>query len=370
MSKKKTHDEYVAELAIKNPTVEVVGEYVDAKTKIKHHCLLHDIYWDVLPFNALAGKGCKECMKEKNRNKFVKSHEEYMHQVAEINPYIVVLEKYIDCHTPILHLCTLHNIKWMAYPSNILKGQGCVECGKDKIYEKSRKKHEDYVAQLALKNPTIEVIETYINSQTPILHHCLIHDVYWKLQPNNALRGDGCEICHKERIGISNARTHEQYVKELENINPDIEIIGQYINARTPVLHRCRIDGFVWLAMPCNILFGCGCSQCKESSGERQIRQWLNKNGIQYKYQKSFKNCRDILPLPFDFYLNDYQIAIEYQGEQHYRPIECFGGEMKFKLQQKHDNIKREYCKNNNIKLLEIPYFKNVNEELNNFLFI
>ena len=63
---------------------------------------------------------------------------------------------------------------------------------------------------------------------------------------------------------------------------------------------------------------------------------------------------------------------IEYDGEQHFRPIEYFGGQKKFELQQKHDTIKNEYCKNNGIPLLRIPYFKydNIEEELNNFLFI
>lgn len=437
MYKRKTHEEYVAELAIKNPTVEVVGKYVDSYTKILHHCLIHDVYWDVLPPNALKGKGCKECMKEKNRNRFIKSHEDYVLQLKEVNPDIIVLEKYLGGDVPILHLCKKHNVKWMAYPNNILKGQGCIECGKDKYHDKRCKKHEDYVKELTIKNPTVEVIEEYIDSHTPILHRCLVHDTYWDLQPANALRGDGCWKCRNEKLrdilikthedymqelSIKNpnvevigrymghqiktlhhclihdeywetipsnalkgcgcrkclgekisekcCKTHEQYVKDVEEINPDVEVVGQYINAKTPILHKCKIDGYEWMAIPFIILAGYGCPQCNESSGERQVRQWLNKHNIKYEYQKPFKDCRDILPLPFDFYLPDFNIAIEYQGGQHYKPVERFGGEEKFKLQQKHDNIKRQYCKNNNIKLLEIPYFKNVEEELNNFLFI
>ena len=65
-----------------------------------------------------------------------------------------------------------------------------------------------------------------------------------------------------------------------------------------------------------------------------------------------------------------YGVCIEYQGEQHYRPIEYFGGEESFYLQQKHDQIKRNYCKHNNIKLLEIPYWEDIEKVLNNFLFI
>lgn len=66
MTRKKTHEEYVAELAEKNPTVEVVGKYIDALTKIEHHCLTHDVYWETTPSRALQGVGCKMCHSEKN----------------------------------------------------------------------------------------------------------------------------------------------------------------------------------------------------------------------------------------------------------------------------------------------------------------
>lgn len=368
--RKKTHEEYVAELAVKNPNIEVIGKYVNAQTKIEHHCLLHDVYWDVLPFNALQGKGCRECMKEKNRNKFLKSHEDYVSQLKEVNPDIIVLEEYRGGDVPILHLCKKHNIKWTAYPNNLLKGQGCIECGKEKYHDKKCKKHKDYVEELAIKNPTVEVIEEYVNFSTPILHHCLKHNVYWKMQPANAIRGDGCKMCHWERIGNSNGRTHEEYVAKLKTINPDIIIVGNYINSNTPILHKCLIDGYEWLAYPSNVLAGCGCPQCQESSGERQVRQWLEKHDIEFIYQYVFKDCKNIKPLPFDFYLPKYNVCIEYDGGQHYKPVDKFGGEEYFEQIIKHDKIKTDYCTNNNIKLLRIPYYANIEEELNNFLFI
>ena len=65
-------------------------------------------------------------------------------------------------------------------------------------------------------------------------------------------------------------------------------------------------------------------------------------------------------------------MCIEYDGEQHFKPIEYFGGEAHFKIQQKHDKIKDDFCKENGISLLRIPYYKfdNIEEELNNFIFI
>ena len=85
---------------------------------------------------------------------------------------------------------------------------------------------------------------------------------------------------------------------------------------------------------------------------------------IVYVYQKIFKDCKDKNPLPFDFYLPEYNMCIEYQGQQHYYPVEIFGGKKTFEKQQKHDNIKKEYCQKNNITLFEIPYYSNLDEEL------
>ena len=75
----------------------------------------------------------------------------------------------------------------------------------------------------------------------------------------------------------------------------------------------------------------------------------------------------DKLRLPFDFYLPDYNTCIEYQGEQHYRAIDYFGGEDEFLIRKKHDEIKSEYCKQHKINLIIIPYNKNVKNELDDF---
>lgn len=504
MSKRKTHEEYVSELTIKNPTVEVIDKYIDAKTPIMHHCLVHDVYWKASPSNVLQGKGCRECMKEKNKKKFTKTHEEYVSQVQNINPNIEVLEDYAGANTPIMHLCKKHNVKWKAIPTNILKGCGCYKCKSEKIVDKLFKSHEQYVKELSqknphikvleeyagvetpilhycikhdeywmsapcnalkgcgcnkcvserlhdikckshenyveelyIKNPNVEVVDKYINAETPIKHHCLIHDIYWDTSPTNVLRGCGCPECGKEKISIQNCLTHEQYIDELKIfnpnvivleqyvdmktpilhkclihniewlttpdsaihgsgcikcrserisnklcktheqyvnqvkvINPNIIVIGNYINSHTPILHKCLIDGNEWYAEPSNILSGCGCSQCNESKGEREIRLWLESQHITYECQKTFEDCCDIRPLPFDFYLPNYNKCIEYDGQQHFEPIDFFGGQECFEYTAKHDNIKNEYCKNNGISLLRIPYFRNINEELNNFLFI
>lgn len=107
---------------------------------------------------------------------------------------------------------------------------------------------------------------------------------------------------------------------------------------------------------------------CNKSHGEREIKIWLDGHGISYVAQKKFADCADVNPLPFDFFLPDYNKLIEYDGIQHFRPVDFFGGQSTYKKLASHDHIKTEYCMNNNIDLLRIPYYKDVNTELNNYI--
>lgn len=283
-----------------------------------------------------------------------KTHEEYIEEVAKLNIDIEVIGIYINTYTPILHRCKIDGYEWYAKPNNILNGKGCPKC-----YGNIKKTHQEYVEEVTLINPNIEVVGEYINNHTKILHRCKIDGHQWMSPPNNILNGKGCPKCY------GNAKmTHKEYVEKLLIINPNIEVIGKYVNVATKTLHRCKIDGYEWLPRPHDILAGCGCPKCKTSKGEKAIEEWIKKQNILYEVQKRFHDCRDKNPLPFDFYLPDHNICIEYQGGQHYFEVEYFGGKEKFEIQKKHDKIKKEYCEQNNIKLFEIPYFSNLNEEL------
>lgn len=97
----------------------------------------------------------------------------------------------------------------------------------------------------------------------------------------------------------------------------------------------------------------CGC--LNSSNGAIKIIEILNQNNISFETEKYFSDCKDINSLPFDFYVNN-KYLIEFDGKQHFQPIEHFGGEEAFQKRKQHDQIKNEYCKNNNIPLIRIPY--------------
>lgn len=299
-----------------------------------------------------------------------KTHDEYVADVARVNPNIEVVGKYISSRVCTLHKCKICGNEWMANPNGILKGKGCPLCSANAM-----KTHEKYVEELKIKNPTVEVVGTYTGNKIPILHHCLVHDNYWNIRPSDALYGKGCSECSNDKKRLNFAKHHNEYVSQLFDINKDIEVCETYINAKTSILHKCKICGYTWYPCPTNILKNGKCPQCNESSGERQVRQWLEKYNIKYVYQMPFDACCDVKPLPFDFYLPELNICIEYDGIQHFEPVDFANkgkewAENQLEYVRKHDKIKTDYCKNNNIKLLRIPYYANIEEELNNFLFI
>lgn len=97
----------------------------------------------------------------------------------------------------------------------------------------------------------------------------------------------------------------------------------------------------------------------KYNIGVQKVISILQKNNIKYEQEKKYDTC--VLPkgfkLPFDFYLPEYNILIEYDGEQHFKV--AFGQtEEKLILQKQYDEIKNQWCKDNNIKLIRIPYYK------------
>ena len=118
-----------------------------------------------------------------------------------------------------------------------------------------------------------------------------------------------------------------------------------------------------------NKTMSCGCLL---SSGEYLIKQYLMNNKIKYQSQKKFDTLLGLKNghLSYDFYIESFNLLIEAQGIQHEKPIELFGGEEQFAIQQEHDRRKREYAVNNGYRLLEIWYYDydNIDEILDEFI--
>lgn len=95
------------------------------------------------------------------------------------------------------------------------------------------------------------------------------------------------------------------------------------------------------------------------SKSEKKVYKLLTNAEIPFECEKSFGACYpgSIIPFRFDFYV-DKTYVIEFDGEQHFKSIEFYGGENRLKAQQWHDYHKNKWCKENNVPLIRIPYTK------------
>lgn len=136
--------------------------------------------------------------------------------------------------------------------------------------------------------------------------------------------------------------------------------------------YKCIKDGYVGRIREDHLAKGHGCPVCKNSIGEKGVIDYLTKREIKFLPQYSFDNCRYKEKLYFDFYLPDFNACIEYDGIQHFQPVD-FAGKGKewaneqFQSTMLRDNIKNNYCKNNGVQLCRIKYTEDIKETLDYF---
>lgn len=125
-----------------------------------------------------------------------------------------------------------------------------------------KKTHEKYILELAIINPMVVTLEKYIGTHTKILHKCKICGHEWRVCPSELLSGSKCPECSKLASAIKRRKSHDKYIKEVCEINPNIEVIEEYRGTETKIRHKCKIDGYEWCVTPHNILSGQKCPVC------------------------------------------------------------------------------------------------------------
>lgn len=161
--------------------------------------------------------------------------------------------------------------------------------------------------------------------------------------------------------------SQNEIINRFVNIHGDRYEYTFYKNTNTKVDIICETHG-VFQQTPNSHLSGSGCPSCNNSSGEDEIYNILRGMDISFNVEHSFIDCVYKHPLKFDFYLYEKNICIEYDGIQHFEPIEYFGGTEVFNETILRDSIKNRYCEQNGIKLIRIPYwdFGNIEKIITN----
>ncbi|MBZ9615291.1 PDDEXK family nuclease [Clostridium estertheticum] len=360
MPKKKTHEQFLEEVySLVKDEYSILGHYEknSIKVKIKHNICGHE--YEVLSGNFLKGRRCPKCFGTPK-----KTHEQFVEEIfvkhgVEYN----VLGQYINNNTKILMGHIKCGNTWHATPRHLLEGHGCPRCGGNEPYTT-----EMFTKEISrIFKDKIVLDGEYKNSKTLIKVKCLIDGCKWESIPSNLLKGCGCPRC-----GGNERYTTKTYKNKIFELYQDeFTILGEYSSNKILVKHnKCN---YIWEVAPSSLTSGYGCPKCNESKGEKRVSKFLENNKLDYTPQYKFENCRNKRMLPFDFYIPQYNLCIEYDGELHYK-VARYGDKDKMKLKldmtQFRDKLKNKYCKDNNIKLLRIPYweFKNIETILKSVL--
>ena len=263
--------------------------------------------------------------------------------------------KYINNRTEVCIICPTHGEFWQR-PDKHLLGHGCNLCCKTGIksntntfIEKAKKIHGNKYDYSKVN---------YVNNHTKVCIICPKHGEFWQT-PNSHLNGNGCFDCSYEtrntykRLGID---AFIEKAKKIHGNKYDYSKV-KYTNALTKVCIICPKHGEFWQT-PHMHLRGNGCQKCRQSKLEKEIELLLSKNNIKYIEQCGKSTFSWLSKMKLDFYLPEYNIAIECQGEQHFKPIEHFGGNEEFKMVSIRDKRKRKLCDENHIKII---YYANYN---------
>ena len=195
MSKRKTQEQFIIELQEVNPSIEVIGQYKTALTKIRVKCSVCNNVWETKPSSLLLGRGCPECGKRKIGNALRKKNSDFIAELYAVNPNIESLEEYKGNKEKLLLHCKVCGNEWRATPNDMLSGHGCPVCGYEKQKRVQRHSQEVFRYNLKKVNPDIDALDEYVNNHTRIRFRCKKCGRIWKTVPNSVLSGHGCPDC-------------------------------------------------------------------------------------------------------------------------------------------------------------------------------
>lgn len=256
----------------------------------------------------------------------------------------------VDPHMKVIIGCPMHGDIQVRTQRHYYSMTGCFICGGIENVE-ARRKYKD-LGDVVPKSREIfgdvyEYLE-YDKMKGDITYRCAKHGIT-RQRLSSHFSGRGCQHCKYDKNRI----TPEIFLAKAKLAHPEgyeynlDELIS--VNHKITITHKC---GHTYKGRVSNHLSGQGCMRCKSSSGENRIGKFLELAKITYISQ--FK--LDGYKYRYDFYLPQLNLLIEYDGEQHFRPVDYFGGRKAFKRLVRNDAIKTRLAKDYGYGLLRISY--------------
>ena len=358
-------------------------EYINQSSKLRYICNKHYDKGEqfITVYHLKEGKGCYYCGRERTneaRKKEINPDEDRL--LCELKGFEYITTQRENGKIYVYFICKKHRILGI---QKMTRGNLNRECVHGCQYCNGKNLPHWYVKdQIETKYPHILVLSEFNGMNQSLKCYCKKHNEFFTQVAKEVFYyGRGCSCCTNERRSNCNKLSNEEIIFRAIQLNPDIEVldVSNYENYYSKILVKCKKCGNIWNASLGDLHNQNGhCPFCyirsSTSVGELNIFNILEGNHIKYAPHYSIGDCKNVKPLPFDAAIFDSDMClkglIEYQGEQHYKPIDYFGGEEKYKQRQINDRIKEEYCNKHNIPLLIIPYwdFNNIDIIVMNFI--
>lgn len=266
---------------------------------------------------------------------------------------------YINAKIKLLITCVKHE-KFLQTPNmHLSQKNGCPKCS-NKL-----KTYKEFEKDCNIKhNKKFTYFQDYVNVNHNIKIKCSNNHIFFQRAGNHQHLKHGCPHCKKEKMSFKFRKDIKDYIKEASRIHNNKYDYSKvnYTNMNKKVIIICPQHGEFNQSFKNHVRGEQGCPKCKSSKGERFIRNILDKNNI--KYIEQYRVIYEMKLYIFDFYLPSRNIMIEYDGIQHQRPVNFFGGKKIFKNQQLIDMIKDQYCDVMNIKLIRVNHEKEIRESI------
>jgi very-short-patch-repair endonuclease len=327
--------------------------YSSSESPVEIRCLGHGVFRQA-PNNHLYGRGCPQCGRERTARSHQLTTEKFVAEARAVHGgrYDYAVTEYVGSEKKVDISCRLHGI-FRQIPSSHLQGVGCPRCAGNlqmttaAFIEKARLLHGDRYDY---------AVTDYITARKKVNISCRGHGIF-RQAPYSHLTGYGCPKCGRECTTKSLFSNTEKFVAAARAVHGDLYdyAVTQYVSSDKKVEISCREHG-VFRQIPSSHLNGCGCPKCKNSQGEKEVAAELDRLRIHFERQVSFSTLRHKKPLRFDFCIPDFRALIEFDGEQHFKPIPQWGGHKGFAKIQLRDEIKRKWAAMNGYTLIRIRY--------------
>ena len=328
-------------------------EYVNSKTKVCIICPVHGEFWQK-PSSHLAGLGCFKCSNDKKRVTF-DAFIEVAHKVHG-NLYEYDETTFNGSHDKTKITCKTHGDFYQTAHSH-MQGQGCPKCWAEKRKYVNRSTTDEFIEKAKLihgeKYDYSKV--DYVRKDKKVTIICPEHGEFQQT-PNEHLDGCGCILCGFVSSANKNRLTTSEFITRSKLVHGEKYDYSKvdYFRMDKKVCIICPKHGEFWQT-PINHLSGEKCPKCKKTKLESSVMDSLETNGIKYIYQ--YRNKKVFNKQIVDFYLPEYNVAIECQGIQHFQPVDFPGkgaewAKNSFEKVKESDENKKNACKANNIKLM------------------